>query len=438
MKVKIGSSKLVKPFYEGNPPPITDYTPLSVFDKVTYNQHEANICAYKHPTPPSAIIELGLRKTMAAYRECAGRLGIDGNGEPIILLNDEGVRFVEASVDHPLNETVHFQSSPTLLSLHPSLEGVVELFQVQVTRFSCGSMVVGFTVHHLVADGYAMRNFLIAWGEACRGLDINPLPFRDRTIFSPRNPPKFEFEHRGVEYITKNLEKVFPIIDNNVEDIVVHKVHYSKEFLSKLKARASSMNGTNKPFSTFESLVAHLWRAITKARGLNGFETTQVRIPVDGRYRLNPRVPNEYFGNLVLWAFAGAKVDNLLREPLSYAAKLLHEAVMKVDDSYFKSFIDFANYKVKEEDLVPSAMPDTKESILWPNLEVASWLRFPCYDLDFGGGGPYIFTPSSPIEGMIFLLPSFTRDGSIDVLVPLFRENLTTFKQICYFQLANL
>ncbi|KAL0460598.1 UNVERIFIED_CONTAM: Agmatine hydroxycinnamoyltransferase 1 [Sesamum latifolium] len=355
MKVKIGSSKLVKPFYEGNPPSITDYILLSVFDKVTYDQHEANICAYKPPTPLNATIELGLRKVLAAYREWAGRLGRDGNGEPIILLNDEGVRFVEASVDHPLNEIVHFQPSPTLLSLHPSLEGVVELFQVQVTRFSCGSMVVGFTFHHLVADGYATKNFLIAWGEACRGLDVNLLPFRDRTIFFPRNPPKFEFEHRG----------------------------------GILNER------TNKPFSTFESLVAHLWRAITKARGLNGLETTQVRIPVDGRYQLNPRVPNEYFGNLVLWAFARAKVDDLLCEPLSYAAKLLHEAIMKVDDSYFKSFVDFANHKVKEEDLVPNAIPDTKESILWPNLEVASWLRFPCYDLDFGGGGPYIFMPSS-------------------------------------------
>ncbi|KAL0418273.1 UNVERIFIED_CONTAM: Agmatine coumaroyltransferase-2 [Sesamum radiatum] len=433
MKVKIGSSKLVKPFYEGNPPSITDYTPLSVFDKVTYDQHVAVIYAYNPPTPPNAAIELGLRKALAAYREWAGRLGRDSNGEPIILLNDEGVKFVEASVDRPLNETVHFRPSATLLSLHPSLEGVVELVQVQVTRFSCGSMVVGFTAHHLVADGHATSSFLVAWGQACRGLGVNPLPFRDRTIFSPRNPPNFESEHRGVEYITKNLKKVYPLIDNSVEDIVAHKVHYSKEFLSKLKARASSMNGTNKPFSTFESLVAHLWRAITKARGLNGLETTQVRISVDGRYRLNPRVPNEYFGNLVLWAFAKAKVNDLLSEPLPYATKLLHEAVMKVDDSYFKSFIDFANHKVKKEDLVPNAVADTKESILWPNLEVDSWLRFPFYDLDFGCGGPYIFMPSfSPTEGMIFLLPSFTGDGSIDVFIPLFQESLTTFKQICY------
>ncbi|KAK6138136.1 hypothetical protein DH2020_028116 [Rehmannia glutinosa] len=405
MKVKIGSSKLVKPFYEGNPPLTTDYMPLSVFDKVTYDQHVAVIYAYRPPTPPNAMIELGLEKGVGRLSCEGGRLGKDSSGEPIILLNDEGVRFVEASVDRALDETVTFRPSASLLSLHPNLEGVVELVQVQVTRFSCGSMVVGFTAHHLVADGHATSNFLVAWGQASRGLQISPVPFHDRTIFSPRNPPKFDFEHRGVEYIAKNFKKVYPLIDNSVEDIVAHKVHYNAEFLSKLKARASAINGTNKPFSTFESLVAHLWRAITKARCLNGLETTQL----------------------------GSKVDDLLREPLPYAAKLLHEAVMNVNDKYFKSFIDFANHKVRQEDLVPNAVADTKESILWPNLEVDSWLRFPFYDLDFGGGGPYIFMPSfSPTEGMIFLLPSFIGDGSIDVFVPLFRENLTTFKQICY------
>ncbi|XP_057781888.1 agmatine coumaroyltransferase-2-like isoform X1 [Salvia miltiorrhiza] len=432
MKLKIASSKLIKPLYVGNPPPtLTDCIPLSVFDKVTYDQHVAVVYAYRPPTPPNATIEQGLRRALAAYRGWAGRLGKDANGDPIILLNDEGVRFVEASVDRNLDQSVTFSPSTSLLSMHPALEGVVELVQVQLTRFSCGSMVVGFTAHHLVADGHATSNFLVAWGLASRGHEITSLPFNDRTIFSPRNPPRFDFQHRGAEYISRNFKKVYPLIDHDVDDIVAHKVHFTSEFLSRVKARASSMNGSRKPFSTFESLLAHLWRTITKARGLNGSETTQLRISVDGRARLNPRVPNEYFGNLVLWAFAKAKVDDLLRAPLPYAAKLLHEAVVNVNDDYFKSFIDFANHKVEEEDLVPNA--DTEESILWPNLEVHSWLRFPFYDLDLGSGSPYIFLPSfSPTEGMIFLLPSFAGDGSIDVFVPLFQENYTIFKEICF------
>lgn len=103
MKVKIESTRLVKPLYQGTTPPKLDHVPLSVFDKVTYNQHIAVIYAYNPPTQSNAAIELGLRKALAVYRAWAGRFGKDSGGNPIILLTDEGVRFVEASVDHALD-----------------------------------------------------------------------------------------------------------------------------------------------------------------------------------------------------------------------------------------------------------------------------------------------------------------------------------------------
>ncbi|KAF7121172.1 hypothetical protein RHSIM_Rhsim13G0103300 [Rhododendron simsii] len=377
-------------------------------------------------------MELGLKKVLSVYREWAGRLGKNEDGDLVILLNDKGVRLVEASAECTLNQAMPFKPSMSLLALHPSWKGVEELVQVQLTRFTCGSMVVGFTANHLVADGNSTSNFLVAWGQACRGLEIYPIPFRNRGIFSPRDPPRFEFEHRGMEFTSEKIKKDYPSVDNTImDDIVVHEVHFSFEFLAKLKAKASTMNGTNKSYSTFESLVAHLWRAITKATSLGGLETTHVRISVDGRARLNPRVPMEYFGNLVLWAFPSAKAKDLLREPLPYAAKLIHDAVSKVNNNYFKSFIDFATYKAEQEALIPTA--DTNMSAMYPNLEVDSWLRFPFYDVDFGGGCPYVFMPSYlPAEGTMFLLPSFVGDGSIDAFIPLSQDNLASFKQICY------
>ncbi|KAG5549739.1 hypothetical protein RHGRI_014889 [Rhododendron griersonianum] len=419
MKVKKESSRIVKPTYEGTPPSNTSYTPLSVFDKVTYDDHMAVIYAYRPPTSPNAALELGLAKALSVYQEWAGRLGKNDEGDLVILLNDKGVRFIEASAECTLDQAMPFQPSASLLALHPSWKGVEELVQVQLTRFTCGSMVVGFTAHHLVADGRSTSDFLVAWGRACRGLEIDPTPSRDRGIFSPRDPPRFEFEHRGAEFTSKKIKKDYPYIDDIImDDVVMHRVHFSYEFLAKLKAKASAMNGTNKSYSTFESLVAHLWRAITKATSLGGFETTRVKISVDGRARLNPRVPTEYFGNLVLWASPSAKAEDLLREPLPHAAKLIHDAVSRVNNNYFKSFIDFASYKAEEEALIPTT--DANKSALYPNLEVASWLRFPFYDVDFGGGCPYIFMPSYlPREGTMFLLPSFVGDGSIDAFVPL-------------------
>lgn len=428
--VSVESTGIVKPKHAGNPPPTTPHVPLSVFDKVTYDTHIASIYAFHAPTPPNSVMQNGLATVLSEYREFAGRLGEDAEGNPVILLNDEGVRFVEASVDSTLDQALlPFKPSPALLSLHPEVHGVAELLQVQLTRFACGSLVVGFTSHHRVADAHSAGNFLIAWSHATRGLDVS-LAVHDRcTFFTPRVPPLLEYEHRGVEFAPKNrfgAEKADPLRDN----IVVRKAHFTKEFLTKLKARASS--GASKPCSTFESLMAHLWRVVTKARRLHESETTHVRISVNGRTRVNPRLPDEYLGNVVLWAYPRAKVRELVDGPLHYAAELIHDAVARVDDAYFRSFIDFASSGVVEkEELVPTA--DADRWVLCPNVDVDSWLRLPLYDLDFGGGSPFYFMPSFlPVEGLIFLVPSFIGDGSTEAHVALFDHNQASFKQICH------
>ncbi|KAM3303302.1 agmatine hydroxycinnamoyltransferase 1 [Capsicum chacoense] len=432
MNVKIESSRIIKPLYEGTPPSIITHIPFNVFDNVTFDALMALIYAYRPPTPPTSTIETGLRKTLAVYREWAGRIGEDEHGHRGVFLNDEGVRFIEASVDASLDEVLPLKPSPSMLSLHPSLKDVVELIQVQVTRFTCGSVVVGFTGHHMIADGHAASNFFVAWGQACRGMEITPLPMNDRAIFRPRDPPLIEYNHVGAEFVSKLINKELTKVNNENKErsIIVHKVHFTLEFLGKLKANASFMNGKAKVYSTFESLIAHLWRVITKSREINASQNTQIRISVDGRRRIIPRVPDEFFGNIVLWAFPTSKVKDLLDEPLHYATKIIHDAITKIDDKYFKSFIDFANHKVTE-DLIPSA--DMEKDSLCPNLEVDSWLRFPFYDLDFGTGCPFVFMPSYyPTEGMMFLVPSFIGDGSIDAFIPLYEDNLPTFKKICY------
>ncbi|KAG6486015.1 hypothetical protein ZIOFF_054585 [Zingiber officinale] len=74
------------------------------------------------------------------------------------------------------------------------------LARVQLTRFACGSLAIGFSSHHRVADGHATANFLIAWGLACRGISF-PSPFRDQSVVAvPRDPPEIRFDHRNTEY----------------------------------------------------------------------------------------------------------------------------------------------------------------------------------------------------------------------------------------------
>lgn len=301
---------------------------------------------------------------------------------------------------------------------------------LQLTRFRCGSLVVGFTAHHAVADGRGTSSFLVAWGRATRGLDMGLPPlYHHEGLFMPRLSPRVEFDHRNREYyLPPSPFAVASIADK--ESILVHKAHFTKDFIAHLRAAAS--HGLSRPFSRFETILAHIWRTITRARGLAPNETSTIRLSVDGRDRLG--VPARYANNLVLWAFPHTTVSDLLTKPLMHAAQLIHDEVGRVADAgYFQSFIDFAcSGNIKEEGLSPSAALNLRD-VLCPDLEVHSWLTFPFYDLDFGTGSPAYVMPSYfPAEGLIFLMPSYIGDGSIDAFVPVFQDNLEAFKQCCY------
>ncbi|KAJ0963167.1 hypothetical protein J5N97_028289 [Dioscorea zingiberensis] len=277
-----------------------------------------------------------------------------------------------------------FKRSPALRSLQLGLSDVEELVQVQLTRFPCGSLILGFTTHHLVVDGHATSNFLVAWGLNTHGISIDPFPFHDRSIFATRSRSQFDYEHQGVEFVTKKLG-------------------------------GSSMEDGD------------------QSSGLPGYKMTQIQISVNGPMRLiHPPVLKEYFGNLVLWVFPFVSIEELKCNPLRFIIELIHNEILKVNNDYFQSFIDFSSSKcIIAKGLVPSA--NMNKSILSPNLEVDSWLRFPFYDLDFGGGYRYYFMLTYiPVEDMLFLLHSFIGDGSIDAFIPLFQLNIHVFKKGCY------
>ncbi|KAG8066584.1 hypothetical protein GUJ93_ZPchr0004g38756 [Zizania palustris] len=435
MKITVQSSTAVKPAYGAGgvtPANAGDVVPLSVFDRANFDTYISVIYAFRPPAPANDVLEAGLARALVEYPEWAGRLGEDDDGNRVIVLSDEGARFVEATADVALDSVMPLKPTPEVVSLHPSGDGAVELMLIQVTRFACGSLVVGFTTQHIVADGRATNNFFLAWSQATRGAAVDPVPVHDRvSFFTPRDKPHVEFEHRGVEFKPYDEKADADEYDHVGDDeVVINKVHLSRDFISKLKSQASA--GVHRPYSTLQCVVAHLWRCMTKARGLDGSESTSVCIAVDGRARMSPPVPEGYTGNVVLWARPTATARDLVNRPLKHAVELINREVARINDSYFKSFIDFVSSgAVEKERLVASA--DAAEMVLSPHIEVDSWLRIPFYDLDFGGGRPFFFMPSYlPVEGLLILLPSFFGDGSVDAYVPLFSRDMAVFKNFCY------
>ncbi|XP_006838767.3 LOW QUALITY PROTEIN: agmatine hydroxycinnamoyltransferase 1 [Amborella trichopoda] len=380
MKIEKQSSRLVTPSYETKPltPSTCTTITLSPFDRAAGSDHVPIIFAYKAPTPPNSAIDHGLRLVLSDYRVWAGRLIEDKRA---VVLNDKGVRFVEATASCTLDEV-------------PCCLGA---------------------------------------SQATRGLLHYPVPIHDRAMLEPRDLLSIEFDHLGNEYMEKRLVREFSW-EGIVNRLRMQKFHSSPHFLAKLKARPSVRCPSGGGYSTYESVVSHVWQKVTRARGasVGEEEISQVGISVNLRTRLVPPIPREYFGNMVLWAFPRTTVHELLSQSLDRVAELVHAAIAQVNNRYARSFADFDSLVEREGrwgELVPTG--EMESEVFCPNLEASSWLWLPFDEMDFGSGGPDVFMPSFiPYDGDVVTASQMKGKGGIDVFVCLFEAIMAVFQDI--------
>ncbi|KAG0604373.1 hypothetical protein M758_10G167200 [Ceratodon purpureus] len=438
MKIERGTPRLVKPHdcnVAGDVGAVPRWVGLSSSDLVVPVVHVEVVYAFQGSGDGGGdaavvVLEEALGKVLVEYREWAGRLGRDvETGRPAIELSDEGVVFVEAVADGMLREVFPFDPSPLLLDMVPPNRGVPELLLVQVTKFKCGGLSLGVARHHQVADGEAASQFMEAWASACKGLPIRPI-LHDRGALMPNYPPMPTFPHD--EYKKPPPKPNSEALATTLPTLVRKKLHFNPETLQRIKSSAVKENDERgfPTYTTFESLTGHLWRCITKARGLTGDTATRNLVAVNGRRRLSPSLPKNFFGNVIFHANPTTSVRRLLEEPLSYAAGIVHASIGRIDNNYMRSAIDY----VEQERMNPA--PDvarSRSTVLSPNLSVTSWVQLPLYSLDFGWGTPvFAGPPFVPFEGLVILTPSYTQDGSIDVLVGLFADYMAKLESICF------
>jgi shikimate O-hydroxycinnamoyltransferase len=120
-------------------------------------------------------------------------------------------------------------------------------------------------------------------------------------------------------------------------------------------------------------------------------------------------------------------IQQLIEEPLSSTAGLIHTAIRSLDNEYLRSAIDFVEVQRK------TPVARSRSTVMSPNLSITSWVQLPLYKLDFGWGTPvYAGPPWVPFEGLVMLIPSSTQDGSIDAIIGLFEPDMAKLEEICY------
>ncbi|KAJ3692928.1 hypothetical protein LUZ60_012023 [Juncus effusus] len=406
--------------------------PLTVFDQWSPNYYVNSLFFFSPPTPSNSVLISSLSKTLSHFPTLTARLGQVTNefSRPCLLVGGEGsgVLLVETIVSSKLDNYLPIKPNPNFELLHVPNEDTRNVFMVQLNRFECGGLVIATSTHHQVADGSSMSNFFLSWSKAVHGEPLVVNPVYGGSWLKPRESPRCEFEHRGFEFLPYPSNNVgLTLSSRNVDPNKITNIilHFSQEFISKLKAEVGQK------YSTFVTMTSYLWKKITIARGLEKEDYSTMRIAVDGRRRLDSMVPKEFSGNLGLNACPSTNVKQLTEGGLEEMARIVHEEISKINSSYFQSFIDFGEIH-RKEDLVPVYVLEDG-NVISPSIEVDSWLGLDFEkNVDFGAKLKGFLPAWIPMEGVVILIPSLDEKGGIDVFVSLVDEHADVLTKIAH------
>ncbi|KAJ6435656.1 hypothetical protein OIU84_000791 [Salix udensis] len=321
MVVTIKNSHVVKPAK----PTRTGRVSLSEWDQIGTITHVPTIYFYKKPsqTQSNAIINNlkdSLSHALVPFYLLAGRLHWIGRGRLELECNAMGATLIEAESESKLEDFGDFLPSPEYQNLIPNVDYALPLHElplllVQLTVFQCGGISLGLTISHAVVDGKSALQFMSEWARISRGEPSGMLPFLDRKIMRagdpPSAPPQFDHAEFGLP----------PLL------------------LGRLNSTEERKKKTT--IAIYETLTGHVWRSVCKARRHKPEQPTALAVCVDSRRRVQPPLPDGYFGNASLDVIAVSHAGELLSKPLGYAASKIREAIETVTDEYVRSATDF-------------------------------------------------------------------------------------------------
>nr|QDM39182.1 BAHD acyltransferase-like 18 [Taxus x media] len=365
-----------------------------------------------------------LSKALVYFYPLAGRLIFDAAGRIAVDCNGDGVVFVEAVTDSQVDDLKDLGSTSQLEPFIPAVnhsDGLLTAIPpliLQVTRFKCGGIALGLKISHILVDGTSALHFLKTWCDIARGSDIRLPPIIDRSALRARNPPQPSFVHHEYAPPPSFIDR-----EKTKQEISFERFTLSKEQVNSLKEKALDKH-TQKPYTTFEALAAHVWKCCCAARDLSEKQKSKLYIAVDARNRLVPSLPSGFFGNARFFAALTDFSGNIVSKPIWYGAGKIHEEIIKMDGEYLRSLLDYL-------ELNPGfSLP--ADTFRCPNMKITSW-RLPLYDADFGCGKPIFMGHASMLpEGQCYILPSSNEDGTVIISLTLFADHMSRFRELFY------
>ncbi|KAI2616721.1 transferase family-domain-containing protein [Hypoxylon sp. NC1633] len=357
---------------------------------------------------PFSTVRLNVRRLNGAHDTCPSFDQMESEG------------FTSQALGDPASITIEGMTMAS--ERHPSTSPEVSGFQLTFVRGGC---ILAVHRHHLVCDVSGLTSLVRQIAGNCRAVFANAeLPdwddaWMDRSRFiTPTvadvdqvQPP--EAPQRHPDWLPCSW-LLFHINQANV---------------AELKQLATPDDGTW--ISTYDAIVAFLWRIITKNRAdiykPDLSAPAIFMVSVNMRNRLNPPVHERYQGNLVCGGLSFRQgnvptlADVISDAPLSRLAAFIRKVTQSVTSQTMDDMLESAA-PIKDK----STLHVRLDSVPPMSLAATDWRKVLICDEDFGIGRPAAarFVADTVFENMVTLYPSRTlqsTNGSntgVEVVVP--------------------
>ncbi|KAJ9679487.1 hypothetical protein PVL29_021420 [Vitis rotundifolia] len=356
----------------------------------------------------------GLGVVLEEFYQLAGKLEKDEDGVFKVVYDDEmeGVEVLEASADQiSVSDLTDVESTNMMKDMVPytqvlNFEGLHKpLLVLQFTKLRDG-LALGCAFNHAILDGTSTWHFMSSWAEICNGADsVSVPPFLDRTK-TRKTRVKLDLPLNPAAAPPNGTAGPPPLLRERIFRFSESQINQIKSTLNKTPSDGS------KPFSTFQSLSTHVWLAVTRARQLKPEDVTVYTVFADCRKRVDPPMPESYFGNLIQAIFTVTAAGLLYANPPEYAAAMIQKAIVTHDAKVINKRNDDW-----ESNPIIFQFKDAGVNC----VAVGSSPRFKVYDVDFGFGKPERVRSGSNnrFDGMVYLYQGKTGVGSIDMEITL-------------------
>ncbi len=359
------------------------------------------VFAYDGTLEP-ARLESSLRRTLEAFPAVSSRLGRSG-GRYVLEPAADGCVFET----HVSEATFATATSRTRFVEPVETREGEPLARVRLTQTPAGS-VLGVALSHAVADGFSYFHFLASWSRVFRGEAPIPTCHR-RERLSPQAecglaPVDSEalLEASGFFSSTARTE-------TRRDRLSWRRRPFTRAELRALHSEAQA--GCPVRLSHNDVVAAWLWREHLPSWAGAGEDRAWLSCPVDVR-RLLPGFPPNYFGCAVALANASIECHRLPDAPLAVLARLVRDAVARVDARSVARVLRSLEALRDRQGLAAFE----RLHVVHPRagLLVTNLSRLPVREIAFDAGPPTAFDILVPAERCAVVLPA--EDG-LDVRI---------------------